>query len=299
MGFARRAGDAGGRRRGGARERPGYAARLRPACAASMSRAASRCTPRCSASCPGTAIFVGTAAVADYRPVECAAQKIKKTSEKLDLELTRTTDILALVSASTPRPFVVGFAAETNSRRAARARETAGQESGPDRGQRGRAHQGLRLPMRMRCWCSGGGGRVELPVSSKRELARALTGLIIERYLEQLPAARGTLAVATPARGYGVALLMSVARASPAQGAPARCAPGARVSAAAIRHRGLGGTRSARLPRCAARARAGTGRADYHRTLDPSRGPGAGGGDAAALGARASATASCSAIWSG
>jgi phosphopantothenoylcysteine decarboxylase/phosphopantothenate--cysteine ligase len=64
---------------------------------------------------PGTAIFVGTAAVADYRPMACAEQKIKKTSETISLELTRTTDILAQVSASAQRPFVVGFAAETQS----------------------------------------------------------------------------------------------------------------------------------------------------------------------------------------
>jgi len=63
---------------------------------------------------PGTAIFIGTAAVADYRPVACAAQKIKKSSETLALELTRTTDILSQVSASAQRPFMVGFAAETN-----------------------------------------------------------------------------------------------------------------------------------------------------------------------------------------
>ncbi|HEV7986288.1 MAG TPA: bifunctional phosphopantothenoylcysteine decarboxylase/phosphopantothenate--cysteine ligase CoaBC, partial [Steroidobacteraceae bacterium] len=64
---------------------------------------------------PGTSIFIGTAAVADYRPAQCATQKIKKTSESIGLEMTRTADILAHVSASTPRPFVVGFAAETHS----------------------------------------------------------------------------------------------------------------------------------------------------------------------------------------
>jgi len=63
---------------------------------------------------PGTAIFIGTAAVADYRPVACAPQKIKKNSETLALELTRTTDILSQVGASPARPFMVGFAAETN-----------------------------------------------------------------------------------------------------------------------------------------------------------------------------------------
>ena len=42
-----------------------------------------------------------------------AAQKIKKTSDQIVLPLTRTPDILATVAAGTPRPFVVGFAAET------------------------------------------------------------------------------------------------------------------------------------------------------------------------------------------
>lgn len=51
---------------------------------------------------PGTAIFIATAAVADYRPVVCAEQKIKKRSDKLNLELTRTADILAQVSAKSP-----------------------------------------------------------------------------------------------------------------------------------------------------------------------------------------------------
>ncbi|MDX9768114.1 MAG: bifunctional phosphopantothenoylcysteine decarboxylase/phosphopantothenate--cysteine ligase CoaBC [Ectothiorhodospiraceae bacterium] len=58
-------------------------------------------------------LFIGAAAVADYRPVELAAQKIKKTAATLTLELERTPDILAAVAAREPRPFVVGFAAET------------------------------------------------------------------------------------------------------------------------------------------------------------------------------------------
>ena len=60
-------------------------------------------------------IFIATAAVADYRPAEVAAQKIKKHGEHYTLELVRNPDILASVAASTPRPFVVGFAAETQS----------------------------------------------------------------------------------------------------------------------------------------------------------------------------------------
>ena len=60
-------------------------------------------------------IFISTAAVADYRPAHPSGQKIKKTSERLTLEMERTTDVLASVAARAKRPFVVGFAAETES----------------------------------------------------------------------------------------------------------------------------------------------------------------------------------------
>ena len=134
---------------------------------------------------PGTAIFIGTAAVADYRPVTCAEQKIKKNSETLALELTRTTDILSQVSASAQRPFMVGFAAETNSvEHYARAKLLAknldliaANEVGHTKAFDCDDNSLLVL------WR---GGRLELPVSSKRELARALTGLIIEHYSRQL-----------------------------------------------------------------------------------------------------------------
>ena len=63
---------------------------------------------------PGCRVFISTAAVADYRPTAPQDIKIKKESAALTIELTRTTDILATVAAQSPRPFVVGFAAETN-----------------------------------------------------------------------------------------------------------------------------------------------------------------------------------------
>ncbi len=58
-------------------------------------------------------IFIAVAAVADYRPLQTAAQKIKKNGECATLALTRNPDILAEVAASKNRPFTVGFAAET------------------------------------------------------------------------------------------------------------------------------------------------------------------------------------------
>jgi phosphopantothenoylcysteine decarboxylase / phosphopantothenate---cysteine ligase len=63
----------------------------------------------------GTDIFISTAAVADYRPARPADQKIKKTTDTLDLCMERTSDVLATVAARPDRPFVVGFAAETES----------------------------------------------------------------------------------------------------------------------------------------------------------------------------------------
>lgn len=59
-------------------------------------------------------IYIGAAAVADYTPREQMANKIKKSSERLDLDLVRTPDILAEVAASEQAlKLVVGFAAET------------------------------------------------------------------------------------------------------------------------------------------------------------------------------------------
>jgi phosphopantothenoylcysteine decarboxylase/phosphopantothenate--cysteine ligase len=67
--------------------------------------------------CEGADALVMAAAVADYRPVETAAQKIKKDGDQLTLQLGRTPDILAEVARlreSERGPKVaVGFAAET------------------------------------------------------------------------------------------------------------------------------------------------------------------------------------------
>lgn len=61
-------------------------------------------------------IFIGCAAVADYRPDSIAEQKIKKTddSDKMTVTMVKNPDIIASVAAlEVSRPFTVGFAAET------------------------------------------------------------------------------------------------------------------------------------------------------------------------------------------
>ncbi len=62
-----------------------------------------------------TDIFISVAAVADYRPVQVAEHKIKKTAAgaQLTIELTANPDILAEVAALPAAPFCVGFAAES------------------------------------------------------------------------------------------------------------------------------------------------------------------------------------------
>lgn len=61
-------------------------------------------------------IFIGVAAVADYRPVDVSDCKIKKTKndDEMTIHLIKNPDILAGVAALKNKPFTVGFAAETN-----------------------------------------------------------------------------------------------------------------------------------------------------------------------------------------
>jgi phosphopantothenoylcysteine decarboxylase/phosphopantothenate--cysteine ligase len=64
---------------------------------------------------PDATVFIGAAAVTDYRPVQQAASKIKKTEESITLAFERTRDILTEVASTrTNGLLVVGFAAETN-----------------------------------------------------------------------------------------------------------------------------------------------------------------------------------------
>ena len=62
---------------------------------------------------PGAQVFIGVAAVADYRPLTTAEHKLKKTSDTLTVALTPNPDILAEVAAREDAPFCVGFAAES------------------------------------------------------------------------------------------------------------------------------------------------------------------------------------------
>lgn len=130
----------------------------------------------------GIDIFISTAAVADYRPAHPADQKIKKTTDTLDLCMERTADVLATVAARPERPFVVGFAAETESvEQNARIKllkknldMIAANEVGHDKAFDCEDNQLIVLSRT---------GRRELGKASKLTLARQLVALIAESFL--------------------------------------------------------------------------------------------------------------------
>lgn len=63
---------------------------------------------------PGATALIMAAAVADYRPVSPRTQKIKRTGERLMLELESTPDILADAARGKGDRIIIGFAAETS-----------------------------------------------------------------------------------------------------------------------------------------------------------------------------------------
>ncbi len=136
----------------------------------------------------GTDIFIGTAAVADYRPAKPASCKIKKVSDQLEVCMERTIDILAAVAARPDRPYTVGFAAETNNvEEHALAKLNrkkldliAANEVG-DTKVFERDDNALTL-----LW--PGGGRLELGAGAKTALAQSLVDFIAGRYLQHIGA---------------------------------------------------------------------------------------------------------------
>ncbi len=125
-------------------------------------------------------VFVAAAAVGDFRPLAIAPHKLKKTrSASLELSLMQNPDILADVAALPQRPFVVGFAAETEHVEAhaqaklerKRLDLIAANQVGVDQGFE-RCDNALLL-----LWP---GGREELARADKHELARRLLARIAQ-----------------------------------------------------------------------------------------------------------------------
>ena len=127
-------------------------------------------------------VFVSAAAVGDFRPQIMAPQKLKKTGGALELSLVQNPDILAEVAALPQRPFLVGFAAETeNVEEYARAKLErkrldliAANQVGAGLG----FEQGDNALLLL--W--PGGGREQLARADKRDLARQLVARIGEQW---------------------------------------------------------------------------------------------------------------------
>jgi len=133
-------------------------------------------------------IFIASAAVADYRAIEIADEKIKKQDddEKVSLQLIKNPDIVAGVAALTQsRPFVVGFAAETQNveeyARKKRARKNLDLICANDVSKAGHGFNSDTNALHL-FWQEG---EKTLPLSDKSLLGQLLIDEIVSRYDEK------------------------------------------------------------------------------------------------------------------
>jgi phosphopantothenoylcysteine decarboxylase/phosphopantothenate--cysteine ligase len=127
-------------------------------------------------------IYIGAAAVGDYRPQQVAPCKLKKQAgADLTLTLAENPDILATLSAQPAHPFLVGFAAETHDV-ATYAQDKLVRKK-LDMIAANRVGDGLGFEAADNAltlyW---DGGSRELPRAGKNELARALIACVVERF---------------------------------------------------------------------------------------------------------------------
>ncbi|MES2684965.1 MAG: bifunctional phosphopantothenoylcysteine decarboxylase/phosphopantothenate--cysteine ligase CoaBC [Pseudomonadota bacterium] len=131
-------------------------------------------------------LFVGTAAVADYRASAVAPEKLKKSGETMTVTFSKNPDILAAVRAAQPGLFMVGFAAETE-KLAEHAKDKLARK---------------KLDLIAANWVGDGkafdtednalslfwnGGEAEIASAPKAEIASALVAHITTRYRAKTP----------------------------------------------------------------------------------------------------------------
>ncbi|HZX72226.1 MAG TPA: bifunctional phosphopantothenoylcysteine decarboxylase/phosphopantothenate--cysteine ligase CoaBC [Rhodanobacter sp.] len=127
-------------------------------------------------------IYIGAAAVGDYRPAEVSALKLKKhAGTPLSLQLHENPDILASLSAQPTHPFLVGFAAETHD--VASYAQGKLRNKGLDMIAANRVGDGLGFEADDNAltlyWADG---EQALPRAPKSELARQLIAQVASRY---------------------------------------------------------------------------------------------------------------------
>jgi phosphopantothenoylcysteine decarboxylase / phosphopantothenate---cysteine ligase len=132
-------------------------------------------------------IYIGAAAVGDYRPHEVSTHKLKKhDGAGLSLQLSENPDILASLSAKTVHPFLVGFAAETHD--VASSAQGKLRRKGLDMIAANQVGGGLGFEAADNAltlyWADGA---LELPRASKPVLAQQLIAQVAERYRSGRP----------------------------------------------------------------------------------------------------------------
>ena len=128
-------------------------------------------------------VYIGAAAISDYRPAAPAEQKIKKSADTFVLEMIKSPDLLATIAALDDGPFTVGFAAETEKL----------EQHATDKLNRKKLNMIIaNLVGENLCFDADDNevvvlwqdGRLPLPKLSKPELARQLVEIIASRYRE-------------------------------------------------------------------------------------------------------------------
>ncbi|MDX2368524.1 MAG: bifunctional phosphopantothenoylcysteine decarboxylase/phosphopantothenate--cysteine ligase CoaBC [Colwellia sp.] len=127
--------------------------------------------------------FVACAAVADYRVANIAEQKIKKTNDAMQLELIKNNDIVADVANLTDKPFIIGFAAETqNVEHYARGKLMRKNLDLIAANDVAKAGQGFNSDSNALTLFSAV-DKTEIPLANKQIIAKKLVSLINQHYL--------------------------------------------------------------------------------------------------------------------
>lgn len=135
----------------------------------------------------GENIFIACAAVADYRAQQIADEKIKKQGDELTLKMIKNPDIVAEVAAmASGRPFVVGFAAETQNveeyARSKLVRKNLDLICANDVSRPGQGFNSDSNALHL-YWSNG---ETRLPLSDKSLLGQKLMDEIVKRYEEKI-----------------------------------------------------------------------------------------------------------------
>lgn len=129
--------------------------------------------------------FVACAAVADYRVANVATEKIKKSNEAMQLDLIKNHDIVADIAQLADKPFIVGFAAETqNVEQYARGKLMRKNLDLIAANNVAKAGQGFNSDNNALTLYSAV-DKTEIPLASKQNVAKQLVSLINEHYQQR------------------------------------------------------------------------------------------------------------------